>query len=365
MHIQISQKELLKHINIAQKAISSRTTVQILEGILFIAKDNQLKLISTDLELSIETIADCVVEEEGEIVIHSNIIGNIVRKLPNSMVDIKIKNEKINIKCENSEFNLMGQDALDYPQLPEKNGEAEITLDAETMKQAIRQTVFAASLDETRPALTGVLFRLEDSLLDFVALDGFRISLRKIKNETSAIVNEIIPARALQELQKIIIEDNIRIQFVPGNVIFYLDSTIVYSRLLEGKFINYKDIMETDPTTKLVINRVDFQNSLERASLLAREEKANLVKLNIEDQTLYISSNSDIGSVNESIQCKQEGDDLEIAFNAKYLLEGLKAMESEECELLMTGSLNPCIFHPVSEDEDYTYLVLPVRLARD
>lgn len=365
MHIQISQKDLLKHINIAQKAISSRTTVQILEGILFIAKNNQLKLISTDLELSIETTADCVVEEEGEIVINSNIIGNIVRKLPNSMVNINIKNEKINIKCENSEFNLMGQDALDYPQLPEKNGEDEIKIDAETMKQAIRQTVFAASLDETRPALTGVLFRLEENSLDFVALDGFRISLRKLKNNSNASINEIIPARALTELQKIIEEEDILVQFVPGNVIFHLDSTIVYSRLLEGKFINYKDIMEADSTTTVVLNRMDFQNSLERASLLAREEKANLVKLNIEDQMLYISSNSDIGSVNEEIHSKKEGEDLEIAFNAKYLLEGLKAMESEECELLLTGSLNPCIFHPVSDSEDYTYLVLPVRLARD
>lgn len=366
LKIEITQRELLKYINIAQKAISSRTTIQILEGILFEAKNNYLKLTATDLELSIETKVPCIIEEEGSLIINSSMIGNIVRKLPDAPVTITSKGENIVINCLHSEFKLMGQDPMDYPQLPLKNEENKLVLKENILKEAIRQTVFAASLDETRPALTGVLFKSNEKNMDFVALDGFRISLRTIElEENLEEIKEIIPARALNELQKILDgEEDINISFVPGHVIFELSDTLVYSRLLEGKFINYNDIISFDHDTKVVVDKKLLQSSLERASLLASVEKANLVKLSITDGDINISSNSEIGSVNENVICGKNGEDLEIAFNAKYLLDGLKIIDSEKCELLFTGSLNPCIIRPIDDKVDYTYLVLPVRLAR-
>lgn len=366
MKFEINQKDLLKHINIAQKAISSRTTIQILEGILFEAKDNYLILTSTDLELSIETKIECLVEKEGKIVINSSMIGNIVRKLPDAPIKFNVVGDNIQIVCMNSEFNLIGQDYSDYPPLPQKNNDISINMDTSIVKNAIKETVFAASLDETRPALTGVLVELSKDEVNFVALDGFRIALSRFKMKNDEDVKEIIPSRALVELQKILEEDEvININFIQNNVIFDLGNTLVYSRLLDGKFINYKDIISDDYNCRVEINKKDFQDSLERASLLAREEKANLVKISINDSNLNISSNSEYGNVNENIVCLKEGEDIDIAFNAKYLLDGLKVIESENCELLLTGSLNPCIIHPIDEEKDYTYLVLPVRLGRD
>ncbi|WP_100065407.1 DNA polymerase III subunit beta [Miniphocaeibacter massiliensis] len=366
MKFEISQKELLKHISIAQKAISSRTTIQILEGILFTTKDNCLILTSTDLELSIETKVNCLVEEEGQIVINSSMIGNIVRKLPDAPIKVNVVGDNIQIKCMNSEFNLIGQDYSDYPPLPKRDGDKNIKLETNILKNAIKQTVFASSQDETRPALTGVLVELANNELNFVALDGFRISLRKFNIECKEDVKEIIPSRALVELQKILEDDqSIEIDFISNNIVFDLDDTLVYSRLLDGKFINYKDIISDEYSTKVEVNKKDFQDSLERASLLAREEKANLIKISVKNNNLNITSNSEYGNVNENIACMKEGEDIDIAFNAKYLLDGLKVIDSENCEILLTGSLNPCIIHPVDEDIDYTYLVLPVRLGRE
>ncbi len=366
MKFEINQKDLLKHINIAQKAISSRTTIQILEGILFTTKNNYLILTSTDLELSIKTKVKCLVEEEGQIVINSSMIGNIVRKLPDAPIKINLTGDNIQIKCMNSEFNLIGQDFSDYPPLPKKEENETIKLDTNILKNAIKQTVFASSQDETRPALTGVLVELFNNEINFVALDGFRISLRKFNMDCKENVKEIIPARALVELQKILDDDKeIEIDFASNSIIFNIDDTTVYSRLLDGKFINYKDIITADYSTKIEINKKDFQDSLERASLLAREEKANLIKISVVDDNLNITSNSEYGNVNENITCTKEGEDIDIAFNAKYLLDGLKVIDSENCQILLTGSLNPCIIHPVDDDIDYTYLVLPVRLGRD
>lgn len=366
MKFEINQKDLLKHISIAQKAISSRTTIQILEGILFEAKDNQLILTSTDLELSIETRTNCLVENEGKIIINSSMIGNIVRKLPDAPIKFNVTGDNIQIVCMNSEFNLIGQDFSDYPPLPQRNGNQSIKINTGILKNAIRETVFATSLDETRPALTGVLIELINNTINFVALDGFRIALSRYNMKCEENIKEIIPSRALTELQKILEEDGeISMNFIPNNIIFDLGDTLVYSRLLDGKFINYNDIISNEHNSKVIVNKKDFQDSLERASLLAREEKANLVKISLEDSNLNISSNSEYGNVNENIICEKEGENIDIAFNAKYLLDGLKVIESENCEILLTGSLDPCIIHPVDEEIDYTYLVLPVRLGRD
>lgn len=366
MKFEINQRDLLKHINIAQKAISSRTTIQILEGILFEVKDNYLTLTATDLEISVETKVDCLIEKEGKIIINSSMIGNIVRKLPDAPIKFNITGDNIQIKCMNSEFNLIGQDPSDYPPLPNYSESKSIILNSSLLKNSIRKTLFATSLDETRPALTGVLIEIYNKEINFVALDGFRIALNKNKIETDEDVKEIIPSRALNELQKILDEDeDIKIEFVSNNVIFDFGSTIFYSRLLDGKFINYKDIITREYNCKVEINKKEFQNSLERASLLAREDKANLVRINITDGNINIKSNSEYGNVNENISCNKDGEDLEIAFNAKYLLDGLKAMDSENCELLLTGALNPCIIYPINDEIDYTYLVLPVRLGRD
>lgn len=366
MRIQIEQNKLAKHINIVQKGISSKTTLPILDGILLEAKNGKLKLTGTDLEIGIESYTEANILEEGSIVINSRLFGDIVKKLPNSEIDISTSENKMNIKCDASEFNLIGNPSLEYPELPTLIDQLSLKIPMDLFKNIIRQTVFATTQDETRPILTGVLFEIINGKASFVALDGYRLALKNVKLDSSEDINIVIPGRTLTELNKILEEDeeDIEITLTPGHIVFNIGDTLVFSRLLEGQFLNYRDIIRADHETNVRVNRRELQNSLERASLLAKEEKANLVKLNVTDNKLVIKSNSEIGNVNEEISVESEGKDLNIAFNSKYILDGIKAMEEEEIKLFFMGSLNPCIIKPAG-DSNYTYLVLPVRLAKD
>lgn len=366
MRIEVNQKILANHINIVQKGISSRSTLQILDGILLEAKDGKLKLTATDLEIGIETYADCNIIENGSIVVNSRIFGDIIKKLPNSQINIIVDENKMNIKCENSEFNILGSNYLEYPELPTIINQNSFTMPKDLLKSAIRQTVFATTEDETRPILTGVLLETNNNIASFVALDGYRLALRNIPINIEEDIKIVIPGRALVELNKILdeSEDDLNIVVAPGHVIFDLGNTLLFSRLLEGQFLNYRDIIRKDHKSKILVNKREFQDSLERASLLASEGKANLIKLNIKEDKIIIKSNSEIGDVNEQVYSEQEGDILNIAFNSKYILDGIKVIDAEDIELLFMGSLNPCIIRPVG-DENYTYLALPVRLAQE
>ncbi|MCF6463392.1 DNA polymerase III subunit beta [Clostridium sp. Cult1] len=365
MRIQINQSSLANHINIVQKGISNRTTLQILDGILLETVNGKLKLTATDLEIRIETYLECDIIEEGSIVVNSRIFGDIIKKLPNSSINITVKDNNINITCESSEFNILGNSSYEYPELPTIINNSSFNIPKDLFKSAIRQTVFATTQDETRPILTGVLLEISNGIGSFVALDGYRLALRSIPLDSKEDVKIVIPGRVLGELNKILDDDeDLTITTAPGHIIFNMGDTIVSSRLLEGQFLNYKDIIRKDHKTNVKVNRREFQDSLERASLLAKEEKANLVKLNVTDNQIIIKSNSEIGNVNEQISSIQDGENINIAFNSKYVIDGIKAIDSEEIELHFMGSLNPCIITPV-EDENYTYLVLPVRLAQE
>ncbi len=366
MKIIVNQKDISKSINIVQKAISSRTSLQILEGILIETVDNRLKLTATDLEIGIETYLDCQILEEGSIVVNSRIFGDIIRKLPQSNIEITIKDNNINIICEKSEFNILGSNASEYPELPKIINQSSFIIPNDLFKAAVKQTVFATSEDETRAILMGVLFKLENKTASFVALDGYRLALRKIPVDIDEEIEIVIPSKSLLELNRILddSEDELEIILAPNHIIFNIGDTLFSSRLLDGQFLNYNDIIREDHNTVVRVNKIKLQSSLERASLLAKEEKANLIKLNIKDNSIIIKSNSEIGNVNEEVDSTSSGDNLDIAFNSRYILEGIKVIDSEEIELFFMGSLNPCIIKPV-DDKNYTYLVLPVRLAQE
>lgn len=363
MKLKIAQKELLKHINIAQKAVSSRTTIQILEGILFIAEEKWLRLVATDLELIVDTRAIGEIYEQGQVVINSSMIGNIIRKLPDSDIYIEVQNNNINIKCESTEFNIQGQDSNEFPSLPYIDKEYTLTLEQSELKDAIRKTSFATSMDQTRPDLTGVLFNIFSDRIEFVALDGYRVALDKLSNVSDFEMKAIVPSRGLNEVYKILEEGEITLSIISSNIIFKLENTDVYSRLIDGQYIDYNQVMKQDYSTVVTIGKRDLQMALERASLMAKEDKANLVKLDFNDNQLHISSNTDIGKVDEYVKCEIGGDDLMIAFNAKYLLDGLKVIDDEDITLNMSGSLRPMVFRALNDDS-FTYLVLPVKLAQ-
>lgn len=362
MKLKVNRREFVKAIQISQRAISPRSTIQILEGIFLKAKDNQIILISSDTEITIKTSISAIVMQEGEIVVNSRLFGDIIRKFQGETIDINLEETSMNLRCEKSNFNIQCQLPDEYPMLPIVDDDNNFTISATQLSDAIKKTSFAVSMDETRMVFTGVLMDLNKSNINFVALDGFRMALKTLNSPNEIETSAIIPARTLNELIKVLEEDDVKISISRNMALFKTSNTDVYTTLLSGEFFKYQGLITESHTTVCTVQRSNLQSALERASLLAKEDRANLVKFELEDGFIRISSNSEIGNVEEIVEAKVEGEGLKIAFNSKYILDGIKTIESEEVKLYFTDSVNPCIIR--EDDEDYLYLVLPVRLAK-
>lgn len=369
MKIQIQQKDLANAISIAQRAVSRKTNIQIHELIYFEAKKEYLELSSFDGEIAIKTKVTCLVEKEGKFSVNANIISNIVRKLPSDLVDIELKNGKILIKCKDSKFNIVAFDYYEKQDIELPN-EDPIEIDNDKLKRSISQTEFATSFDETKLALTGILFELKDNCLNFVALDGYRVALKKIKiSYPSEYENTrlIIPKRSITEWSRIIDDASTsKIYKKDKDIIFESNNTTMECKVIDKNYLDYTNIISDISTTSIYVDRKALIDSLERAQLLSDSARANLIKINIEDKNMLIESNSEIGNVRELVDIDKEGDDLNIAFNARYMLEGVKACDTDFIKMNFKSSLNPCLIYPKDskyDDEDYIYLALPVRLA--
>ena len=348
MKIICNQKLLANKIGISQKAINGKTTLELLKGILLSAKDGQLKLTGYDLEIGIETYTQAEVIEEGEIVVNARLFGDIIRKLPDSFVEIETDAENnVYINCLNSRFKIKGDSAKEYPRLPEVNEEDLYNIPQDLLKNMIKQTVFAISQDQTKPILMGELLEIVDGDISLVAIDGYRLAVRscKIDNITNN-AKVIIPGKALNDVNSLLSsEEDVKVGFDEKNAIFIINDTKIITRLLEGDFIDYKKLLP-----------------IERASLLSQSEKNNLIKLSIRDNVMAITSNTDKGNVYEEVNLELTGEYLDIAFNSRYFLEGLKNIDSEEIFIEFTTNINPCIIRP-ADDVKYTYLLLPVRIS--
>lgn len=362
-------QDLVKHISIAQRAISNRTTMNILECIHFEARGDELILSATDLEISIETRVKCQVIEEGETVISASIIGNIFRKLPSEEASLSKTDNVLDIDCADSHFHLQVTESEEFPALPQVDTSSETVLYNDVLRNAIQETEFATSLDESKLALTGIYFERKADEIRFVALDGYRLAVRRVplgNDQAEMDYSVIIPKRAMTEVSRIFTsEGETKIRLVPGHISFENETTKLFSRLIDKKYLDYEQIVSSEKKTSVYISRKDLQNALERASLLAKEERANLIKLTFEDSRLQIESNSEIGHVNEQVDIEKEGDDVKIAFNAKYLLEGIRALDVDRIHLYLNGTLNPMVIRPEEDEESYLYLVLPVRVGRE
>jgi DNA polymerase-3 subunit beta len=365
MKLVCKRDELLEGILTAQKAVPPRTTLPILQGMLFDFRNESLFIRATDLEIGIECRVEAEIIDKGWIVLDSRLLGEIVRKLPPEDVEITVGEGNITeILCANSCFRLQGQDGEEFPQLPQVDGERSLTIPQDLLKSMIRQVAFACAVEETRPILTGALVECSKGELSLAALDGFRLAVRTVKLESlDEDFSAVVPAKTLNEIQRILkdAQDNVRIEFAGNHILFGMEKTTVISRLLEGDFINYRQIIPEEYGTVIRLKNVDFLESCDRASLLAREGRNNLIKFNITQNRLEITSNAEIGEVREELAIEFEGQDLEIAFNSKYLTDVLKVIEDEYVKVEFTTSVSPCVIKPEGS-ETYTYLLLPVRV---
>lgn len=368
MNIKCKKDELLNNINIVLKSVSSRTTLPILECILLVADREGFKLISNDLELGIETSnikADII--EKGTVALEAKIFSDIIRNLPEKEVSIETDEKNITlIKSGKIEFKILGQNGEEFPKINKVEKEEKYTISSSILKNMIRQTKFSVSTDESKPILTGELIEIKNGYLNIVAIDGFRVSFRRtITNKEYKNSEVVVPAKTLNEIIKILSdkEDSfVNLYFNENHILFELDSCIVVSRILDGEFLKYEQIFTEDYNTKIEINRLDFLNSLERASLISKDNKKTPVKLEItKNEKLIITSNTEFGTSYEEVKIDIEGEELNIAFNTKYLIESLKAIDDEFIIIQFITPLSPCIIKGINKD-DYKYLILPLKL---
>ncbi len=372
MKFSCNQQSLSKALNIVSKAVTSRTTIPILKGILLkVNNDGQLTMSASDLDLSIEKTLEVENARAGEVVVYAKLFGDIIRKLPNDMITIEFDDGKVMIRCASSEFNIIGLPADEFPSINMPQNTSDLILfDKEILKDMIRKTSFAASIDESRGVITGVLIEMEEKSLNMVALDGFRMAIAREEMINRERENIIIPAKILQEISKIISEaeteenDQVRLYINDKRAIFMIEDIKVVLRLLEGDFIKYRDILPKENKTRIVVNKSDFLNSIERASLLAKVGKNNLIKLDMKGNNLEITSKSEEGNVKEDVIISKEGNDLVIGFNSKYLMDVLKVIDDEQIVMLFNTSISPCLVQPLNGNS-FEYLILPVRITNN
>ncbi|AWI07493.1 DNA polymerase III subunit beta [Clostridium drakei] len=362
------QKSILQEgISTVQKAITGKSTLPILNGIHIKTNQNELILTGSDIDLSIETKIKSDIIEEGSIVIDAKIFGEIIRKLDNDTIHIDtIDNNSIEIVCNKSRFTLIHMNSEDFPELPNINENMIFSIPQNILKNMIRGTIFATAQDETRPILTGILFEIKDKNLNLVALDGYRLALKSENLDTDNIINAVIPGKTLSEVSKILEEneESVNITFTPNHILFSIGETKIISRLLEGEFIKYNSIIPEEYNLKIIAKRIVLLNSIERASLMGKDGNTNLIKFDIEDENMVITSNSQLGMVREELNIILQGEPLQIAFNSKYLIDVLKIMEEDEVVIELSSSVSPCIIKNKNTN-NCTYLVLPVRLVNN
>lgn len=368
MKFSCEQNTLVKALNTVSKAVTSRTTIPILKGILLkIDEEGILTISASDLEIAIEKSFKVDNFEAGSTVVQAKLFGDIIRKLPSGIITLEENNNNVLIKCSNSEFNIVGSPADEFPKLMNNNETSQkISFDKDLLKEMINKTSFSASIDESRGVITGVLIEMKEKACNMVALDGFRMAVAREAMVNKEEKNIIIPAKTLNEVSKIIseldFEGNVDFYMNNKKATFIIDDTKVELSLLDGNFVDYNNILPKESKIKIVVNRNDLLESIERASLLAKVGKNNLVKLDIKGNNIEITSKSEEGNVKENVLVTKEGDDLVIGFNSKYLIDAIKVINDDEIKLLLNTPVSPCLIKPLSGDS-YEYLVLPVRIT--
>lgn len=367
MKIIVNGTDLSNAVMKVSKAISLKTTNAVLEGIKLSVKGDTLILTATDMEIAIEKTIRCDTFMEGDTVVPGRIFTEFVKKLENEdQVEMTtVENGNIKISYGSSEVFFSTLSADDFPSIRKDLREKSFSLLQKDFKDVIGKTAFSCSTDESRPILKGCLFDIENGELTVVALDGFRLAVAKKKvKAASSDFKVIIPARALGEITRLLEKDEEEITFVSedNNFMIEIEGTVFVTRLLEGDYINYKQIIPNDFLTTVRVGRANLLNSLERATIVAKESK-NLVKLDIKENYVNVFAQSESGNVNENVLINMEGKDLKIAFNSKYLCDALKATGDEFVNMYFTSAISPCIIRPYSGDE-YLYLILPIRINK-
>ncbi|MDI6601538.1 MAG: DNA polymerase III subunit beta [Thermoanaerobacteraceae bacterium] len=363
MKINVKTQNMQNAVNKVQKGISTKTTLPILEGIYIKAANGLVTMVGTDLDLTIVTQIEAEVIEEGETVINSRIFTDIVKTMPGENINIEVEDNSAVLKSQSSVFNISCYNPEEFPPIPDVEVENGIVMEQDILNSMIKGTIFSVSMDMTHPILNGSLLKINDEKAIMVALDGYRMSIRRKGIEGEGDLKIVIPYKALNELTRLLETGDINISVSKNQAVFDMGDTLVYTRLLEGEFIQYENIIPLEKSLVCEVKTGEIVNTLERASLISKDRKT-LVKLTFDGDYLKVEAKDERGYFNEGLDIKADGPGLSIAFNSMYLLEALRAIEDETVKMEFLSNVSPCIIKPVTGDE-YLYLILPVKMKED
>lgn len=364
MKLVCSRDTLMEGINTVQKAVSSRSTLPVLEGIL-IECDSGIKLTGNDLEMGIEYYMNGDVLSKGSVVINSKMFGEIVRRLPDAEVSIEAtENNTVIIDCNASHFEINGLKGEGFPALPVIKKENAFSISQKNLRDMIRQTLFAVSPDDNRPILTGTLIEIINGQLTLVSCDSYRVALRKSSIDNKEFnLSIVVPGKTLSEVGKILqpTEDKVEIYSTKNQIQFDMGNYKLVSRLLEGEYFRYRSFIPEEHGTTVTIDRQVLLAAIERASLvIVTDERRYPLNFDISGDNMRIHSSTNMGNANEQLKVEMKGNDLEIRFNPRYFMEALRAIDDEKVEISFTNDVGPCVVKPLEGDE-YTYLIVPLR----
>jgi len=380
MKISCLQENLAKGLSIVGRAVASRSTLPVLSNVMLTTDGGQLKLSATNLEIGVNCWVGAKVEEEGAITVPARLLADFINSLPPERIDLDLDEatQTLHLKCARFESNIKGIDAQEFPLVPtaDDSAEAAMKLDPESLRTMIEQVVFAAATDESRPILTGVLVQFNDDNLTLAAADGFRLSVKvtPLQQNLGDISEVIVPSRALIELARIAVdqEQQVEVIITPARkqILFHLENIDLVSQLIEGKFPDYTQIIPKGYSTRSILDTTSFLKAARVSHLFARDS-ANIIKLEImpagdelmTGRITLVATSAELGDNVADLDASIEGDPLEIAFNAKYLIDVLSVMDTPQVALETTAASSPGVLRPLGDDQ-FIHVIMPMHISR-
>ncbi|HVM32567.1 MAG TPA: DNA polymerase III subunit beta [bacterium] len=374
MKVVLNRSDLLKGISTVQSAVAAKNTMPILANVLLEARDKKLEFVATDLDMGIRCSVAAEVVEKGSITINAKKLSDIVRELPEASVDIEIdENQKMILVCQKSQFKVHGLPKDDFPILPEVKKEKTFKIKGSLIQEMIHKTIFAVSTDETRYVLNGVYFQVENEKLKMVATDGHRLAYihKKLDGKGDGKANVIIPTKTLNELSKVVSdmakgkdekeETMVEVVTTENQIKFTVEGVEIVSRLIEGQFPNYEQVIPKESDKKIEVSTAELSAGTKRVAILT-SEKSNSIRYQIKPGKISISSKTpDMGEAKEEIDANYKGEEISIAYNAKYVLDVLKNVGTDHVVVELTQPLSPGILKPKG-DSDYLCVIMPMRV---
>lgn len=367
MKFTIDKRILTEAVGNLQRAVSAKTSIPALEGILVRTDVDKIILSAYDLEIGMQTELPAVISEPGAIDLTAKLFSEIVRKSPAD--DVTIESDDRNtatITSGVSCFTIIGMDAAEFPEFPKVTDTDTVKIPANLLKSMIRQTLFAVADSNAKPIHQGSLFKIENGILDVVSVDGYRLALRREAINFDGSLEFVVPGKTLSEVLKLLKDDDSDVEICPSrrHILFKIDNYTVLSALLEGEFLDYRAALPKESKIEVVVSTRTLIDSVERVSLLITDRLKSPVRCVIGEDTIKLFCTTTMGRANDQIEAKVSGDPLEIGFNNKYLLDALRSAESDEVRLMLNGPISPMLVLP-KEGDAFSFLVLPVRLRSE